>query len=425
MSTVVAASGISRLRSAEGLNLPGRYFWAALTFFALLAALVPVAAAALGSGVLAPHFLALVHLAVLGWATMVAMGALFQLGPVVLEVTLWSEALGRLQFWFYALGVLGLAGSFWFGRLGDGAPLFGSLVTVGIILFLVNMTFTLARVKKVDLTGAHILAAFFWFVLTALSGLALALNFRAGFLNEKVLEVLKGHLFLGLWGWLSLLIIGVSYKLFPMFTLAHGYSQRFGKAAFVAGNLGLLLLLAGDWFLGAPPAVNRVAVLLLAGAVFAYGRQVLDMGRARLRPFGSPMRYAVAAVFYLHLVALLELLRVAGILPSSEGLVLALGVLAILGWISMSIVGYLFKIFPHLVWLRKYGNKVGLEPVPSMEGMVDERLPRFGFYLFQGGILGLALGCVLMNPPLVRVSGALLLAAIAALVLTMGQAERA
>ncbi|MBI3015928.1 MAG: hypothetical protein HYY65_12925 [Candidatus Tectomicrobia bacterium] len=422
MTKTTAAPTIAK---EGGLNLPFRYFWAASGSFLLLMALLPIAAASLDSGVLHPRFLALAHLAVLGWATMVAMGALFQLVPVVLEVTLWSDLLGRWQFWFYTIGVLGLAGSFWHGRLGDGVPFFGLLVAVGIVLFLINVAFTLARVKKIDMTGIHILAAFLWFTLTALSGLALAVNFRTGFLSEAVLATLRGHLYLGLWGWLSLLIIGVSYKLFPMFTLAHGYSLRAAKVAFSLGNMGLLGLLLGDWVLGSPPAWNRAASLLIVLAVFSYGKQVIAMSRARLRPFGVPMKYALTAVFYLHVAALLGVLRMLGLGASSEGFDFGLGALVILGWISLSIVGYLYKIFPHLVWLKKYGDKVGLEPVPAMDSMVDERLPRAGFFLFNAGIPALTLGFMLLNPVLVRLAGLVLLAAVGVLAVAMTQARRA
>ena len=407
------------------LSLPFRYFWAASGSLLIFVALLPVAAGSLEGGILHPRFLALAHLAVLGWATMVAMGALFQLVPVILEVVLWSDVLGRVQFWFYSIGVLGLAGSFWYGRLGDGVPFFGLLVAVGIVLFLINAAFTLAKVKKIDLTGIHILAAFLWFTLTTFSGLALAVNFRIGFLDRAVFETLKGHAALGLWGWLSLLIVGVSYKLFPMFTLAHGYSLRAGKLAFILGNLGLLGLLVGDWVLGSPQIWNQVASLLIVLAIFSYGKQVLDMRRTRLRPISVPIKYALAAVLYLHVAALLGVIQVLGLGDSFEGLDFGLGALVILGWITLSIVGYLFKIFPHLNWLKKYGDKVGLEPVPSMESMVDERLPRAGFVLFNVGVLLLTIGFMILTPFVVQLAGLVLLAGVIVLMVAMKQAQRA
>ena len=170
---------------------------------------------------------------------------------------------------------------------------------------------------------------------------------------------------------------------------------------------------------------NQVASLLIVLAIFSYGKQVLDMRRTRLRPISVPIKYALAAVLYLHVAALLGVIQVLGLGDSFEGLDFGLGALVILGWITLSIVGYLFKIFPHLNWLKKYGDKVGLEPVPSMESMVDERLPRAGFVLFNVGVLLLTIGFMILTPFVVQLAGLVLLAGVIVLMVAMKQAQRA
>jgi hypothetical protein len=47
-------------------------------------------------------------------------------------------------------------------------------------------------------------------------------------------------------------------------------------------------------------------------------------------------------------------------------LALAYGVLALGGWVSLTIAGMMLKIVPFLVWYRAYGPLAGRRPVPTL-----------------------------------------------------------
>jgi hypothetical protein len=51
----------------------------------------------------------------------------------------------------------------------------------------------------------------------------------------------------------------------------------------------------------------------------------------------------------------------------------ALELAALVGWLGQSIIGYLYKIVPFLIWHARYGPLVGREPVPLMRELVHER----------------------------------------------------
>lgn len=55
---------------------------------------------------------AITHVAVLGWATIIIFGALYQLIPVVFETKLYSEKLAKFTCWFTGINVLFLAIAF-------------------------------------------------------------------------------------------------------------------------------------------------------------------------------------------------------------------------------------------------------------------------------------------------------------------------
>ena len=49
-----------------------------------------------------------IHLFVLGWATMLAMGAVYQLINVILQSSLYSERLGYVHYALFSVGLFGL-----------------------------------------------------------------------------------------------------------------------------------------------------------------------------------------------------------------------------------------------------------------------------------------------------------------------------
>jgi cbb3-type cytochrome oxidase subunit 1 len=94
-----------------------------------------------------PHLIAMTHLFVLGFICSIVMGAMYQLVPVTLETQLFSERLVKWQFAAHLIGFTGMVWAFWnFNMVLVGA--FGSLLTLGVGLFVFNMACTLAKVKN-------------------------------------------------------------------------------------------------------------------------------------------------------------------------------------------------------------------------------------------------------------------------------------
>lgn len=43
---------------------------------------------------------------------------------------------------------------------------------------------------------------------------------------------------------------------------------------------------------------------------------------------------------------------------------------ALIGWLGQSVVGYLYKIVPFLIWQSRYSALVGKQPVPLMRDLI-------------------------------------------------------
>ncbi|MEX2104093.1 MAG: hypothetical protein WD907_02015, partial [Bacilli bacterium] len=87
----------------------------------------------------------LAHILLLGWATMVAMGASFQLTQVVMRTSLFSRKMGYIQFVLFTFGYLSMITGFMVGE--QLIVIGGTSVTVGVLLYTINlgMTFVLKK----------------------------------------------------------------------------------------------------------------------------------------------------------------------------------------------------------------------------------------------------------------------------------------
>jgi hypothetical protein len=396
---------------APSLSLPYSYIIAALGFFLVLNLLLPFNADAFLGASRAPHLLALVHITSLGWVTMLIMGATFQLVPVALQVPIASEEMGRQQFVLYLLGVIVMAVSLWtWWPLGIGFA--GMLLLSAVILYLINMAITLARVARWDFIAWHLAWSFGYLGLIALAGMTMAVNHVYPFFDRQTLDLLRAHAAAAILGWVGMMIMGVAYKLIPMFTLGEDLLRpRLAWIELWLANSGVLgLAMAslgwGDGWLG-----PLAGLILLAGVgLFAY--QIFYLyRRRRRRVFDINFPFTLASVAYLLGIVLAGGLGLTGMLPGGERLWIALGYLAFLGWITLIIMGQLYKINTFLVWLTKYSSRVGKEPVPCLEELYSRPLGMGSYYAYNAGVLSSAAGIYLGQPLLLTIALAIAAAA--------------
>lgn len=344
-----------------------------------------------------PHVLALVHVATLGWLTMIIMGASLQLAPVILVTPLRAVRLIRSLYPVYAAGVVLLLSGFWWMHpwlMASG----GSLVGLAVVLYTVAMGLTVAHASKRPLTARYLVASLAYLCVVASLGLTAALNFQLGFLGAAMSRLLLAHLTLGVAGWLSTTLIGVSYQLVRMFALAHGHDDRPGRIIFVLLNAGVVALAVAFSFAWLPLALAGGGALV--GAIWLFVYDYARMLRARRRkPLDVTQRHGIAAVLYLALVmplALAAALFSWGRVAPAAGVLAALGLAALVGWLGQSTIGYLYKIVPFLIWNTRFGPLVGTQQVPLMRDLIQARWAGVSWWLINVGLpvaaLCLALG---------------------------------
>ena len=369
-------------------KIVAKYFIAAIASFVILNFLLLISYMIIGGHHFQPRILAITHVATLGWISMIIFGALFQLVPVVLEVKLFSEKLAEIQFWIYLFGVIGLVYGFWIFETGTLFIISAIVINLAMFIFAFNIVATLKKVKKWNLTGLYLAAAIFHLVVTAIAGLLLAINLSHPYIKLDHLQYLNLHAHVAFIGWISMVVMGITYKLIPMFTLSHGFSLTNGKLAFWLINLGLLGISTVMHYKDTTIFFYIFSAMVTAGIIL-FLLQVHIIFKKRIRKkFDTGILFSFTAYLMLGFTTVLGTVIAFGNTNGIMNLTLVYGYLIIFGYLSMLIVGQMYKIVPFLVWYHKYSSKVGLEKVPMLKEMFNEKYAEYGFYLMLTAIMG-------------------------------------
>lgn len=356
-----------------------------------------------------PPVIALAHAWMLGFFVTVACGAVYQLVPVALSTTLWSERLGWAHFSLHALGVPGMVFLLWNYRLGP-LSFFASATALGVLFFALNTLVTVARSARRDVVTVSIVLATGWLACAVLAGLFLVANRLWALVPLDPLALLRAHAHLGLIGFFITLLQGVGFQLVPMFTMAEVKSWRLAKTGLWLSQTGLVALI---------PALiwqNRAAALAGAAAI---GGGLVFSGAGLLRALATRKKRRLdpgVAAFLCGWAGLCvaALAGVALLFSGANPVIYAL--LGIVGGLLPCVAGMMCKVVPFLTWMRAYGPKVGRGYAPPAHSLTRPRAERWGLALQQGSVLPLLAGVWRMDDLWLR-AGVWILAAGVALFL--------
>ena len=356
-----------------------------------------------------PHLLTIVHIAALGWGTMVIFGAAHQLLPVICEQDLYSEKMASASWYTLTLGIILLTWKFWNLDTGWVMITGGSLIVFSVLFFVINVLKTTAIFRKFTTQKLFIISSALWLLFTVSVGLLLAINLglTSPIFRVSHLEILKLHAHMGIAGWFLQLIAGVSTKLVPMFLLGKSDKEHLLKKAFIFQNLGLILFLLDGYFFAVTGRVMIYAALVLTGIVF-WLLFLFDVFRNRLR---KRIELLMKHTFLSFLSLILAILLIP-VVYYSEGYrwTMVYGTLIFLGWITNIILGKTFKTLPFIIWNTHYKHLTGKAKIPLPKDLFSEKLTIWQFRLFIAAFLVFALGLALQQLTVIRIGLVLWLA---------------
>jgi hypothetical protein len=321
--------------------------------------------------------LAVLHLVTLGTLAMVAIGASLQLLPVALRTPAPNAIAARILQALLIMGVPVLA----YGMASGGAvpmSLGGAAVASGLILYAAITARALRRAQGSKLVRAHAWASLGCLLALGLLGLSLLGDFVHGWLEDHA-ALAAAHLIIASYGFLGLLVMGLSQVLVPMFALAPSPPTRPGWAALALAVAALLTASIG-WLV--PAALMALPAVLLHVAVMSLALR--HRVRRRLGP-----SFALIRLGWGMLPASLVLggAVAAGLLPSRFATLF--GLVLIGGWLLSTVLGVLMRILPFLATLHaaKSGRRIG-----RTAELAEERLLWTQVGAHAGALLLLAAG---------------------------------
>jgi hypothetical protein len=412
----VKSAGLA-FEQAPAAAVPLRFLLTAPWFLALAGLVLVFGGADALASRWTPSLLAVTHLVTLGFMSMIMIGALFQLLPVV------AGAPVRRAQWVAGIvhpaltaGTLSLAAGFLLGSpwaLRAAA----ALLALAFAVFIAAAGAALLHSTVRDPSVRAMRLALIALIVTVALGLSLAaaLGWRV---SAPLLGITAQHAAWGLAGWTMLLAIGVALQVVPMFQLTPSYPKA--VASFLAP--GLFVALAGwsvAFWLGwtAVAAALGVLVALLVGA-FAVATLILQH-RSR-RQHDNP-------TFLTWRAGMLGLLLAAAVWIGRDGLeavaanraAVLLGVLFLAGFAASVIAGMLYNIVPFLLWIdlrrRAHGR------VPHMKQILPDAPVRTHAWLHVASLVALV-AAALWPAWLAPVAGVLVVSANALLGTILSQA---
>ena len=385
-------TGVS-LDNAPPISTPLRFFLVA-PIFGILAGILLIGYPELLTSRWLPATFAFTHLLTLGVGAMVMLGALFQVLPVVS-----NQAVPAAQIiapWVHqgmVWGTLTLCIGFLTPE-GWLVSLAGFLLTSSFVLFGGAFGIGLVRARPAgDTTVALRLAALSLVATLVLGVVQLSLRFwpEAGLYEVHQTQL---HAFVGGFGWVLLLVMGVSFQVIPMFHVAPAFPH------WVRRPLPLVIFAANAAVLLAWDTMAAYALSLTMLATVLYAAAALKVLKARKRKLvDHTVRF-----WQLGLSQLIAAALVALGLAFTEGgtwlsqVELLLGLMFALGFVLSVMLGMLQKIVPFLIYLHLQRMAMAnpqtmMVQIPHMRALIPTERLRWQYRLQL-----LLLPCVYLAP---------------------------
>ncbi len=375
--------------------VPVEHFAAGVLWLLLGAAGLTYLAPQLAAGnFLQPRVIAVTHVFTLGVVTTSIFGALYQIFPVALGVSARSIRVAHWTFAFLQAGVIAMVAGAWWWR--------SWLLALGFVLLLLavggfswNLLPQRRRAERgraigLYVSAGHMALGFAMFIAAARIGETLT------WWTVDRFGLLNAHAHLAVVGFATLTAVGVGSKLLPMFLLSRDYTEWPIRWIGPVVGSGLLVFSIGSiWSL---PLLVWAGGVATAAGVGLYLFQVLDYYRHRTRDSLEPGP-ALAACAVVFLGAALALGVVLLILPGIQPrLIVAYGILGVVGWLVLLVVGVYYKIFPVLTWMHRFSPRVGAIGLPTIADLSMPLLAWITVAVLPLGVTVMAAGAAFGAP---------------------------
>ena len=386
--------------------LVAHFFIAGIVFLMLSGVALLFMSADISGYIISSSLAAFSHLYLLGFVMMVIFGAMYQLLPVVLEAPIFSKDFAYIQFYMYIIGFSLMVSGFSFPELHLLIP-YGAVITyMSMLIFCFNVFITFYRLTQITLVGKFLLVGTIFLFVSVSLGLLIGLSLGHGLLAIDIDMWVKAHIIGTLGGFVMMVVMGVAMVLIPMFSLSHGFDEKWIKAAFYLQSFGVSLCMLA-LIANVPTFLQAIGSVLIIAAIVCFIVQVGIIFKQRARKQSDywtknilfALMCLVASVF-------------AGTLYFIFGtpmLGILAGVFFFFGFLLSFIVGHIYKILPFLIWYEKFSPLVGKQKVPLLNQMIHTKMADAQTWILFISVIVLSFGVALQLSTLFFLGAVLLL----------------
>lgn len=339
-----------------------------------------------GVSAFSPAEIAWIHLVALGWITVTALSVLLHAIPSFFELAWRYETLARNALFVSALAIAAFVVSLLWARPAVGVV--ATLLAVALLTYLATAWATLQPAFRSSERAERAVARAFTVTFAALAtaivlGGMIAWLAAGARVPEAFVQLPPAHANLALFGWLTLLVYGMSARTLRPIT---GNRSSWRALHIVVGTTTL----AGAPLLAIGSAMHVGWVLWFGGALVAAGAgaYATDTIALLLRAtvaHRAPQAFVGAGVAWL----LVAMLLGAGVLAGMpwQG---AFGFTMLMGWVGQLVNGHVFHIGVRLIATIVRGDDDETRP----QQLLDSRWSFCTFALMQGAIVIVLIGLI-------------------------------
>ncbi len=385
-------AGLS-LDQAPPLSVPLRFFLTAPLFGIAAAVLLLISGPDIFASRWSPSMFALTHMITLGFISMVMMGAMQQLLPVLVGSPVKRPILvSTLLHVLIVIGVLLLVAGF---LLYQQILLTFAFLMLGVC-FMLFLAVTLRCLFTAGSQSDSVMAMRLS-VLSLAIAVAVCICSGLGLMTDVTIftEVAWTDIHLGwaLLGWVGLMFIGVGFQVVPMFQMTPGY-PKIAMYWLPRAIFSLLVIYTLTCLIWPDLAVWVIILPILCYALFAVATLSLQSQRRRRIP-DVTMDYWKLGMASIIVTVLLWVIR---LFLSDQGLVsameLVIGIIVLVGVLISLIVGMIYKIVPFLLWFHMQSRLDEYVKLPTMKQILPDQPARRQLHVHTTALLFLLASAV-------------------------------
>jgi hypothetical protein len=320
-----------------------------------------------------PQTVTIVHLLLLGVAGMAMVGALFQMLPVIAGATIKNPLFkSKWIHFFMVVGTLLFSIAFYFEKIVLLYPALLLLLT-SLVFIDILMLYNLLRVENKTASVTGMITALSGFGFGLLFALLTTFTFFGIDIGLNILDLRTIHMHFMLFGWITLLIMAVSFQVIEMFYVTPPYPNVVSR-----------------WF----PLVTLL-ILVIQVPFYNFGKNVvifldlfigillLTFALVTLRRLSQRKRPVADTTVWLWRTGLSSLVLsvISAFVSIFSGLGQFFDLSALLfGYFVISIIFAMsYKIIPFLVWFHL--NAKGVLECPMMGDIIEAKRTKWHLYL--------------------------------------------